>query len=172
MQRQIDKYAPRSTATFSPVGYRTAQGFRIEDLTPGMTACCRRTVTETEVMLFADVSGDHNPVHLDEAYASVTRFGGRIAHGMLTASLLSAVIASRLPGPGSIYLRQSLEFRAPVYIGNTVMAEVTVMDVNLDKKRVSLQTICRVGDRIVLNGEAIVLVGSRSSDDPAAGQKM
>jgi len=147
------------------VGYVPADGFRIEDLFPGMKAYCQRTVTETEVVRFADVSGDRNPVHLNEDYASATRFGGRIAHGMLTASLLSAVIAARLPGPGSIYVRQSLEFRAPVRIGDTVETEVTVMGINIDKKRVSLLTVCRVGEEIVLDGEAVVLVKSRYAND-------
>jgi len=102
------------------------EGYRLEDLVVGMTAAYEHTVTERDVVSFADVSGDHNPVHLDEAYARSTRFKGRIVHGMLSASFLATAIASRLPGPGTIYLTQNLSFRAPVRIGDKVEARVTV----------------------------------------------
>lgn len=131
---------------------------RIEDLAVGMKASSERVITEADVALFAGLSGDHNPVHLDESYACGTQFQGRIVHGMFSASLLSAVIANQLPGPGSIYLSQTLTFRAPVRIGDRVDAEVTVIDVEPDSKRVFLQTVCRVGDRSVLDGSAMVLM--------------
>jgi len=136
------------------------EGLRIEDLVVGMKANAERVITEADVALFAGLSGDHNPVHLDESYARGTRFHGRIVHGMFSASLLSAVIANQLPGPGSIYLSQTLTFLAPVRIGDRVDAEVTVTDVELDSMCVSLQTICRVGDRSVLDGRAMVLMES------------
>ena len=132
------------------------KGLRIENLTIGMKANSERVVTEADVALFAGLSGDRNPVHLDESYARGTKFEGRIVHGMFSASLLSAVIANQLPGPGSIYLRQILTFLAPVRIGDRVEAEVTVTDVEPDSMRVSLQTVCRVGDRNVLDGSAMV----------------
>jgi 3-hydroxybutyryl-CoA dehydratase len=134
------------------------KGLRIEDLAVGMKASSERVITEADVALFAGLSGDHNPVHLDEFFARGTQFQGRIVHGMFSASLLSAVIANQLPGPGSIYLSQTLTFRAPVRIGDRVDAEVTVIDVQPDSKRVFLQTVCRVGDRSVLDGSAMVLM--------------
>jgi 3-hydroxybutyryl-CoA dehydratase len=136
---------------------------RIEDLAVGMKANSERVITEADVALFAGLSGDHNPVHLDESYARETQFHGRIVHGMFSASLLSAVIANQLPGPGSIYLGQTLTFLAPVRIGDRVEAEVTVTDVKRDSMRVSLQTVCRVGNRSVLDGSALVLMQSSCS---------
>jgi 3-hydroxybutyryl-CoA dehydratase len=136
-------------------------GYRLEDLTVGMSATYERTVTEADVVGFADVSGDRNPVHLDEAFARQTRFKGRIAHGMLSASFLSTAIASRLPGPGTIYLTQNLSFRAPVRIGDTVEAKITVVDIIRDRARVMLKTVCRVGDTVVIDGDALVLVPGR-----------
>ncbi|MEM9371658.1 MAG: MaoC family dehydratase, partial [Pseudomonadota bacterium] len=112
----------------------------------------------------ADVSTDHNPVHLDEDYAQETMFGGRIAHGMLTASLISAVIGEQLPGHGTIYLGQSLKFLAPVFPGNTVRAEVSVQTIDHAKRRVTLDCVCRVGEKAVLNGEAMVLAPSKKFD--------
>ena len=136
-------------------------GYALEDLSVGMTDAYEHVVTETDVVQFADISGDHNPVHLDEAYARTTRFKGRIVHGMLTASFLSTTIASRLPGPGTIYLTQNLSFRAPVRIGDKVEARVTVVDIIRDKARVVLKTVCRVGDTVVIDGDALVMVPAR-----------
>jgi 3-hydroxybutyryl-CoA dehydratase len=138
-----------------------SDGYCLEDLTVGMTAAYEHVVTESEVVRFAEVSGDHNPVHLDEAYARTTRFKGRIVHGMLSASFLSTAIASRLPGPGTIYLTQNLSFRAPVRIGDKVEARVTVTDIIPEKARVVLKTVCRVGDTVVIDGDALVMVPSR-----------
>ncbi len=134
------------------------RGFRLDDLSIGMTAAYEHIVTEGDVVKFADISGDRNPVHLDEDYAKTTRFGGRIVHGMLSASFVSTTIASRLPGPGTIYLTQNLSFRAPVRIGDKVEARVTVTDILREKARVVLKTVCRVGDLVVIDGDALVMV--------------
>lgn len=134
-------------------------GYDIEDLSPGMSASMSKEVSQADIAKFAEVSGDVNPVHLDEDYAVTTPFGGRIAHGMLSASLISAVIANRLPGPGTVYLDQKLAFKAPVRPGDIVEAVVTVREV-LDKGRVVLETECRVGDTVVISGEGLVKVGS------------
>ncbi len=138
----------------APAPTRTA----FERLRLGQTASHSMTVTAADIELFARLSGDANPIHLDEDYARTTRFGGRIAHGMLAASLISAVLGTELPGPGAIYLAQSLAFRAPVRPDDTVTATVTVADVQAEKRRVVLATVCRVGERIVVEGEATLLV--------------
>ena len=143
------------------VGKKDGTGYALEDLSVGMTDAYEHTVTEADVVKFADISGDHNPVHLDEAFAQATRFKGRIVHGMLSASFLSTAIASRLPGPGTIYLTQNLSFRAPVRIGDKVEARVTVTDIIRDKARVVLKTVCRVGDTVVIDGDALVMVPAR-----------
>ena len=138
------------------------QGYALEELVVGMTASYFHTLTEADVVEFADLTGDHNPLHLDEEFAKRTRFKGRIVHGMLTASFLSTVVAI-MPGPGTIYLSQSLAFHAPVRIGDTVEAHVTVAEINAAHKRVRLKTVCRVGDTVVIDGEALVLVPTRKS---------
>ena len=145
----------------SHAGDRRESGFVLEDLVVGMTAAYEHVVTEQDVVHFADISGDYNPVHLDEDYARTTRFKGRIVHGMLSASFLSTTIASRLPGPGSIYLTQNLSFRAPVRIGDRVEARVTVTDIIREKARVVLKTVCRVGETVVIDGDALVMVPGR-----------
>jgi 3-hydroxybutyryl-CoA dehydratase len=136
----------------------------IEDIEMGMKRSLRKTVTDHDIALFAEVSTDRNPVHLDESYARATRFEGRIAHGMLTASLISAVIGEQLPGHGTVYLGQSLRFMAPVRPGDTVVAEVTVTAIDHAKRRVTLETLCSVGNTVVLKGEAQVLAPSRKFD--------
>ncbi len=138
-----------------------AHGYAIDEISVGMSAVYEHVVTTADIEAFADVSGDHNPLHLDEDYAKTTRFKGRIAHGMLGAGYISTAIATKLPGPGSIYLRQSLSFKAPVRPGDKVEAVVTVADVVRDKGRVVLKTECRVGDTVVIDGEATVLVPPR-----------
>lgn len=132
-----------------------------EDLKPGMSAVYVKTVTDADVVGFAEVSGDHNPIHLDEEFAKTTRFGGRIAHGLLTASFISTVIGTQLPGPGSIYLSQDLKFLAPVRIGDEVTVEVKVKELFPEKKRAVFETVCRVGETVVIKGEALALVPSR-----------
>lgn len=136
----------------------------IEDMEIGMTRSLAKTITETDIELFAEVSMDRNPVHLDEAYAQDTIFGGRIAHGMLTAGLLSAVIGEQLPGHGTVYLGQSLKFTAPVRPGDRVEASVSVREIDYPKRRVTLDCVARVGDTVVLKGEALVLAPSRKFD--------
>lgn len=138
------------------------QGYDFEDLKVGTSASFAKTITEADIVLFAAASGDNNAVHLNEEFARTTPFKGRIAHGMLTASVISAAIAGRLPGPGTIYLGQSLRFKAPVRPGDTVHATVTVKELNPEKKRVTLGTVCTVGATVVIEGEALVMPTSRS----------
>lgn len=138
------------------------QGYYLEDLKVGMTASYAKTVTEADVVLFAGVSGDTNPVHLNEEFAKETMFQGRIAHGMLSASFISTVLGTKLPGPGCIYLSQNLKFRAPVRSGDTVSATATITDIVPDKKRVVMQTVCSVRNQVVIEGEAVVMVPARS----------
>ena len=133
-------------------------GYTLDQLSPGMRAVYQKTVTDADITLFAGVSGDTNPVHLSDEFAGATMFKGRIAHGMLSASYISTVIGTKLPGPGCIYMSQSLRFTAPVRPGDTVTTTVTVTDVNTDKKRVALDCACTVGGKPVLTGEALVLV--------------
>jgi 3-hydroxybutyryl-CoA dehydratase len=131
---------------------------KFDELTVGRTAEFAKTITEADVILFAGVTGDFNPVHVDAVAASKTRFGGRIAHGMLSAGLISAAIGNQLPGPGSIYLGQTLKFTLPVKIGDTVTATVTVAEV-LTKRRVKLATVCRnQNGETVIEGEATVML--------------
>ena len=135
-------------------------GYDIEDLQVGMSATFAKTITEADIILFSGVSGDVNAVHLNEEYAATTAFKGRIAHGMLSASLISAVLANRLPGPGTVYLDQRLKFLAPVRPGDTVHATVRVREILADKGRVVLETTCTVRGTVVIDGEAQVKIGS------------
>ncbi len=136
----------------------------IEDLEIGMMRSLQKEVTDLDIELFAQVSTDHNPVHLDEDYAQDTIFEGRIAHGMLTAGLISAVIGEQLPGHGTVYLGQSLKFLAPVRPGDVVTAEVEVLEIDHAKRRVRLDTRCLVDGKPVLKGEATVLAPSAKFD--------
>lgn len=137
-------------------------GHDIEDLQPGMAATFSKTITEADIVLFAGVSGDNNAVHVNEEFAAETPFGGRIAHGFLTASVISAAVANRLPGPGTIYLGQQMRFKAPVRPGDTVHATVTVTSVDTARARAVLATVCRVRDTVVIDGEAQVMTTSRA----------
>ena len=130
----------------------------------GMTRYIRKVITDRDIEQFAEISTDHNPVHLDDEYARDTIFEGRIAHGMLTAGLVSAVIGEQLPGHGTIYMSQNLKFLAPVRPGDLVHAEVKVVDMVIDKRRVKLDCRCEVNGKNVLVGEAIVLAPSRKFD--------
>jgi 3-hydroxybutyryl-CoA dehydratase len=132
------------------------RAYALEELTIGMTATYQHTITEADVRAFADITGDHNPLHLDEEFAAKTRFKGRIVHGMLTASYFSTILAL-LPGPGTIYLSQTLSFRAPVRIGDTVIARITVASIIPEKNRVVLKTVAHVGETLVLDGEALAM---------------
>ena len=136
----------------------------IEDIEIGMTRSLRKVVTDHDIELFAEVSTDRNSVHLDDDYANDTIFEGRIAHGMLTAGLVSAVIGEQLPGHGTVYLGQSLKFLGPVRPGDMVLAEVEVTDIDHSKRRVKLDTRCLVDGKKVLVGEATVLAPSRKFD--------
>jgi 3-hydroxybutyryl-CoA dehydratase len=137
-------------------------GYDIEDISVGMSAETAKTISEADILLFTAVSTDTNAVHLDEEYGKTTMFGGRIAHGMLSASLLSAVLGTRLPGPGVIYVGQSLRFKAPVRIGDTVHAKVTVKEVITDKvPRDPRYRVHRRG-KVVIDGEATVMTTSRA----------
>ena len=136
----------------------------IEEIEMGMVRHLRKTVTDEDIEMFAQVSTDRNPVHLDDDYARDTIFEGRIAHGMLTAGLISAVIGEQLPGHGTVYLGQSLKFLAPVRPGDTVVAEVEVIGIEHAKRRVQLSTRCMVNGKKVLLGEATVLAPSGKFD--------
>lgn len=136
-------------------------GYRFEDLKIGMSALHSRTITETDLRNFSGVSGDTNPMHLNEEFASKTVFKGCIVHGMLTASLISTVIGTKLPGPGCIYVNQTLAFKAPVRVGDTVYAKATVTELINEKRRVLLDTICTVKDVVVIYGNALVQVPPR-----------
>ncbi len=136
-------------------------GYFLEELQLGQSAERTHLVTEADIVAFAEVSGDFNPVHMDEAFAVTTPFRGRIAHGMLSAAWLSALIAGELPGAGTIYLSQSLRFRRPVRIGDAVVSRVEVTAIDPEKARVSLSTVCSVGGKPVLDGEALVLAPRR-----------
>ena len=136
----------------------------IEDIEIGMSRSLAKVVTDRDIELFSEVSTDRNPVHLDDDYARDTIFEGRIAHGMLTAGLISAVIGEQLPGHGTVYLGQSLKFLAPVRPGDLVQAVVKVTDMDIRKRRVTMETWCEIGGKRVLAGEAVVLAPSRKFD--------
>jgi len=136
----------------------------IEDIEMGMTRYVGKIISDQDIEKFAEISTDHNPVHLDDEYARDTIFEGRIAHGMLTAGLVSAVIGEQLPGHGTIYMSQNLKFLAPVRPGDLVHAEVKVIDMVIDKRRVKLDCRCEVNGKNVLVGEAMVLAPSRKFD--------
>jgi 3-hydroxybutyryl-CoA dehydratase len=137
-----------------------------EDLAVDMSETFSKTVSSSDVVGFAEVTGDRNPIHLSEHFAARTTFGTRIAHGLYTASLISALLGTRLPGPGAIYISQTLNFRAPVRIGDTVTVIVTVAELIPEKSRARLRCICKVEDDIVLDGEALVKVPSRTAARP------
>lgn len=130
----------------------------IEDIKIGMEVSYSQTITDSDIKAFAGISGDRNPVHMDEEYAQNSRYKKRIAHGMITASYFSALFGTKIPGEGCVYVAQSLRFKRPVYLGDTVVASVIVTSVDLLKKRVFFQTICKVKNKIVTDGEAELYV--------------
>ncbi|MEQ8164849.1 MAG: MaoC family dehydratase [Alphaproteobacteria bacterium] len=146
----MDTLAPQNTGLF------------LEDLSVGQSARMTREITANDVATFASISGDMNPVHLDADYAATTPFERPIVHGILTASHISAVLGMKLPGPGAIYVSQDLRFKAPVPIGATVVTEVTVTAIDPARKRAVFSTVCSVGDKVVLEGEARLMVRSRA----------
>jgi 3-hydroxybutyryl-CoA dehydratase len=132
-------------------------GKTVRQIKVGATAETTKTISESDVYLYAGITGDLNPAHVNSEYASGTFFGRRIAHGLLSAGLISAVFANKLPGPGSVYLSQSLKFLAPVYIGDTITARVEAVDVNVDKNRVRFRSTCTNQDgTTVIDGEAVI----------------
>ncbi|GAC1344977.1 MAG: MaoC family dehydratase [Acetobacteraceae bacterium] len=141
---------------------RAVDGFAFEDLELGQTASVGKTITEADILLFAAVSTDTNPVHLDAEAGAASVFKERVAHGMLSAGLISAVLGTKLPGPGTIYMGQTLRFRAPVRIGDTVTATAEVIALDAEKKRATLKTTCTVKGKVVIDGEATVLPRSRA----------
>jgi len=140
-----------------------------EDLKLGMRETYYKTVMASDVIGFAQLSGDHNPIHLSEHFAARTRFGGRIAHGLYTASLISAILGMRLPGPGAVYLSQTLKFRAPVRIGDVICVSVEVVELIEKGHRAKLLCEARVDNTIVLDGEAIVMVPTREELESQEG---
>ena len=130
----------------------------IEEIRVGMEVSYSQTITDSDIQSFAEISGDRNPVHLDAEYAENSRYKKRIAHGLMTASFFSALFGTKLPGEGFVYVSQSLKFKRPVYIGDTVIATVEVTDVDQIKRRVFFRTTCKVKNKIVTNGEAELYV--------------
>ncbi len=144
-------------------------GYYLEDLSVGMTSIFAKTVTEADIVLFAGISGDTNPVHINQLFAEGSMFKERIAHGMLSASFISTVVGTRLPGPGCIYINQNLRFRAPVKAGDTVVARATVKEILPERRRVVLATVCTVGETVVIDGEAVMMVANRPDSGENAG---
>lgn len=136
-------------------------GYYLEDLAVGMSASYAKTITEADVVLFAGITGDDNPVHMNAEFAAETSFGQRIVHGMFSAGLISTVLGTRLPGPGAIYLDQQVRFKAPVHIGDTVTATATVEEIDERRRRVKLKTVCTVKDKVVAEGHATNMVDRR-----------
>lgn len=132
-------------------------GYTIDELKPGMNASFERTVTERDIELFGEVSGDMNPVHFDEEFARKTIFRGRVAHGVLCLSYISTVLGTKMPGPGTIFISANSNFKAPVRIGDTVTTVCTVREVTPERRRVLFDCICKVGDTVVVEGEASVM---------------
>lgn len=129
------------------------------NFTVGQQAACSKTITETDVVMFAGLSGDFNPIHIDSEYAKNTRFNERIAHGLLTSSLLSQLLGVHLPGKGSVYMEQTIKFKAPVYIGDTIKATATVQEYIKEKRIIKLLTECQNQKEVtVLTGTAVMMV--------------
>ena len=135
--------------------------FTAQDLAIGMSASTSKTITDADIVLFSGISMDTNPAHLDAEYAKKTQFGGRIAHGMLSAGFISPVLGTKLPGPGAIYLAQTLKFKAPVKIGDTVVARCTIKELTPEKRKAKFDTVCTVRGKVVLEGEADIMVPAR-----------
>ena len=143
--------------------FAAMNGLFLEDLKVGQQAMFGRTVTDADIAAFAGVSGDTNPIHLHEGFARTTRFGQRIAHGMLSGSYISTVIGTKVPGPGAVYRSQTMNFTAPVIVGDTITAVATIIAIDDKRRRVTLKTQCLNGDKVVIDGEAVVLVPRRDA---------
>ena len=135
--------------------------YYIDQLKPGMSESYTRTVSESDIQKFGEVSGDMNPAHFDEAYAATTPFKTRIAHGVLSASYISTVLGMKMPGPGTIFMQLLTRFKAPVKIGETVVTMCTVREMVPEKRRVTFDCVCKVGDLVVVEGEALVMAPAR-----------
>ena len=134
------------------------ESYSIDEILVGMSASYSQTITDSDVKQFAGISGDNNPVHMDEVYAENSRYKKRIAHGLLSASFFSSLFGTRLPGKGCVYVSQNLNFKKPVYLGDTVTATVTVTEINTEKKRVFFETVCTVKNKRVIDGTAELYV--------------
>lgn len=130
----------------------------------GMTATHTQTIRDADIKLFADISGDHNPVHTSEEFAKESRFGKRIAHGFLSASFFSAIFGTKLPGAGCVYVAQSLRFMRPVFIDDTVTASVTIKAIDKERRRIFFDTFCSVKNKVVISGEAEIYLPQSSQD--------
>ncbi len=135
--------------------------YYIDDLKPGMSESYTHTVTEADIQKFGEISGDTNPVHFDEAFAATTPFKTRIAHGVLSSAYISTVLGMKMPGPGTIFMQLLTRFKAPVRIGDTVVATCTVREVIPEKRRVGFDCVCKVGETVVVEGEALVMAPAR-----------
>ena len=136
-------------------------GYFVDDLEIGMTDVYVRTVTETDIVQYSQISGDDNPLHVNEEFAKQTVFKGRIAHGMLTCGYISAVLGTKLPGPGCAYLNQNLNFREPVRIGDTVQTRVTIKKISTDTNNVTCEVVCSIGEKVVIDGTATLWVPNK-----------
>ncbi len=136
----------------------------LEEITEGMSACYSQTITDADIKSFAGLSGDHNPIHVSDTYAGDSRFGKRIAHGMISASFFSALFGTKLPGYGCVYASQTLNFRYPVFIGDTVTATITVKSIDIDNKKITFDTTCIVGRKKVITGEAIIFIPEKKKN--------
>ena len=152
---------PKVTPAANVTTTEELHGFFIEDLELGMTDVYIRAITETDVIQFSQISGDDNPLHLNEEFAKKTVFKGRIVHGMLSCGYISSVLGTKLPGPGCVYLNQNLNFRAPVRIGDIVQSRVTIRDVDIKTNRVVCEAVCSIGEKIVIDGTATLWVPNR-----------
>lgn len=142
--------------------FNKLHGFFIEDLNVGQEAILSKTITEADIANFSEVTGDNNPVHISDDFASKTIFKKRVAHGFFTASLISTLIATKLPGPGSIYISQTLKFLAPAYIGDNILTKAIIQKIDKEKRRVNLLTECFISNKKILTGEAEILVDTKS----------
>ena len=138
------------------------QGMSIDEISVGMSASYSQTITDEDIKAFAGISGDNNPVHMSDEFADNSRFGKRIAHGLMSASFFSALFGTSIPGPGCVYVSQNLKFKRPVFLGDTVTATVTVTSIDRDKRRVLFDTMCKVKSKAVISGEAELFLPEKS----------
>jgi len=140
---------------------RNKHGHYLEDLSLGMRSSLQKKFTQEDVIQFAELTGDNNPIHLDEEFASASRFKERIVHGALTSALISTILGTQLPGPGAIFLSQKFKYKAPVMVGSLITAQVEITDIDSESKRVKLKATCHAGDTLVLEGDVLVMVNRK-----------